>query len=222
MHKYLLFDIWGTLYNWSAAIENGLKAIIHFTKTNNLEALNAQYRDTYIKNPIIHWDIVWWELEHFKIMKNIFSQKENILDIFNTYKEASSKMMLLFPDVKDTLVRLRNKGYVLSILSNWRSIEQRRKLISWEIMQLFSYVLVSEDIDIMKPDKTIFDYICTKQWISPNKCIMVGDSLLDDIIPAINCGMDAILFNPNSDAINIDIKQFRSFSEIEWIIRQLK
>ena len=51
---------------------------------------------------------------------------------------------------------------------------------------------------IVKPDPKIFQIALQRLNIRPEHAIMIGDSLISDIKPALSLGMKAILFDPDN------------------------
>ncbi len=60
----------------------------------------------------------------------------------------------------------------------------------------FDFVITSEDARYNKPDPKIFEYAMNLLKRSPDKIVMVGDSLVDDILSADANGMHTIWLNP--------------------------
>lgn len=52
-------------------------------------------------------------------------------------------------------------------------------------------MLTSEEVGIEKPNPDYFQYVCKVHSIDPNKSLVVGDSLQDDIRGAVNYGITA-------------------------------
>lgn len=126
---------------------------------------------------------------------------------------------LFFEDnLIDTLKYLKNKGYIISIISNTCYYDEVmkecfKKVGIYDLIDDFTF---SYSIRLGKPNIEIFNEAIKKVGISPNECIMVGDSLDKDIKPAIDLGMKTIWLNLNeeiNDSIEPDI-EIKSLNDI--------
>lgn len=61
------------------------------------------------------------------------------------------------------------------------------------LMDLFTYRFTQDDFDITKPDPRYLERIAGACGVTPGECIMVGDRIDNDIIPARQLGMKAVL-----------------------------
>ena len=57
---------------------------------------------------------------------------------------------------------------------------------------LFDFVVTSEDVGCCKPHPTVFERALELERLSPNQMLMVGDSPVEDIRGAQQCGMPAV------------------------------
>jgi putative hydrolase of the HAD superfamily len=100
------------------------------------------------------------------------------------------------PGTFELLDDLHAKGYKLGILSNGFREVQHAKLHTSRIDAHIDCVVLSDEIDINKPDARIFRYAEQKVGTTAERCIMIGDNPLTDIAGALNAGWGAIWFNP--------------------------
>lgn len=61
------------------------------------------------------------------------------------------------------------------------------------LIDLFTYRFTQEDFDITKPDPRYLERIARACGIAPGECVMVGDRIDNDIIPARQLGMKTVL-----------------------------
>jgi len=61
------------------------------------------------------------------------------------------------------------------------------------LLDLFTYRFTQDDFDITKPDPHYLERITRACGVAPGECVMVGDRIDNDIIPARQLGMKAIL-----------------------------
>jgi HAD superfamily hydrolase (TIGR01549 family) len=105
-----------------------------------------------------------------------------------TYGLATRKTRW-FPDAKDTLAKLRNKGYKLGLISNthWRMLENSQK----EFRKFFDVITLSYELGYAKPHPLIFITTLKKLGVNANCCLHVGDDPIADIEGAKAVGMKA-------------------------------
>ena len=89
--------------------------------------------------------------------------------------------------------RLRKPG----IISNGFREVQHRKMASAGISDYFSAVVLSDDIEVNKPDRRLFDYALEVSGTRAEDSIIVGDNPLTDILGALRADWaQAIWYNP--------------------------
>ncbi len=98
----------------------------------------------------------------------------------------------VYPDVEPSLVRLREEGIRLAIISNWL----------WEAPELFHEVglsahfeqlVVSARLGYDKPHPEIFRHALALMDVSPDRALHVGDSYPADILGARAAGISPVL-----------------------------
>ncbi len=99
----------------------------------------------------------------------------------------------LHDDALTVLQELKNRGYRHYILSN-NFPELPDMVEEMGLNEYFDGCVVSARVGFDKPRKEIFDYAKNLAG-NPEKCIMVGDSPVDDIQGAKLAGFDTILVN---------------------------
>jgi len=96
----------------------------------------------------------------------------------------------LFPETNTVLALLRPKTK-LGIVTNGVKGLQRAKLNGSGLLHWFDPqgVAVSGEVDIGKPERGIFDWVCERLGVAPKDCLMVGDNPERDVQGGINAGM---------------------------------
>lgn len=92
--------------------------------------------------------------------------------------------------------RLRADGFRLGILSNGFKEVQYNKMKSSGLDDKFDTIVLSDDIEINKPDIRIYRYAEQKAGVGPDRCIMIGDNDSTDIAGALDAGWIAVWYNP--------------------------
>jgi len=81
-----------------------------------------------------------------------------------------------YPEVDPLLAALRERGYLLGIVTNGVPDLQRTKLAGSGLEKEFDAVAISGEIDCGKPDPGIFHHICRELGVAPEEAVMVGDN----------------------------------------------
>lgn len=102
----------------------------------------------------------------------------------------------LFSDALSTLAELRQRGYLLGIVTNrlWGGEPFHEDLRSIGLLDYFKmeHIAISGDLGLRKPNRRIFEYVLTALHVSPQETAMIGDSLSADILGAQPLGIYAI------------------------------
>ena len=101
------------------------------------------------------------------------------------------ELEILYPETKDVLKRLYDKGYKLGIIAN-QSAGSAKRLDDWGILKYFDVVCASAEEGVAKPDAEIFRRALAKADCAPQNAVMVGDRLDNDIVPAKEIGMKTV------------------------------
>ena len=98
----------------------------------------------------------------------------------------------LRPEIDGLLRRLRERGLKLGIVAN-QPQAARERLARAGIGDLFAYQGLSGLTGFSKPDPRAFEAAAEALGVASADCIMVGDRIDNDIVPAKALGMAAIL-----------------------------
>jgi putative hydrolase of the HAD superfamily len=98
----------------------------------------------------------------------------------------------VFCDVRQPLVRLRQRGLILIVLSNW-DISLRDVLGQLGLLSLLDGVLTSAQVGHPKPERAIFRAALDLAGVGPTEALHVGDSLALDVRGAERAGIAAVL-----------------------------
>ena len=118
------------------------------------------------------------------------------------YLTALSCKSILFEDALPLLDRLKNAGKRIFIITNGVTKVQRGRLNDSPMLPYLEEVFISEQMSVSKPQKLFFDLVAQKITnYSPERAIVIGDSLTSDIQGANNAGLDCIWLNQDN-AVN--------------------
>lgn len=116
---------------------------------------------------------------------------ENLLfELVDAWRTARA-LYPRFPEVDELLTALAAK-YKLGIVTNGVPDLQRAKIRGSNLAQHFQAVAVSGELNVGKPDKGIFEWVCQRLEVAPAECVMVGDNPERDVAGALNAGMRSV------------------------------
>ena len=85
----------------------------------------------------------------------------------------------ILPDVPEVLRKLRSRGLVLAVVSNW-DVSMHARLGELGLAGLVDVAVASSDAGASKPDPEIFEHTLGLIGVSPARALHVGDSPADE------------------------------------------
>ena len=120
------------------------------------------------------------------------SEIEKVKARFNFYYgENLCNISRLYPNVKETLENLKEKGYTLAVVTNKPTRHVQPVLAAFSIDHLFSEMLGGQSLPAIKPHPGPLYYLCGKFGVEPRQILFVGDSK-NDILAAHAAGCPAV------------------------------
>lgn len=137
-------------------------------------------REVYFPELIEHWS---W--------KNHPPMQE----LYDSFNFDFGKHIDLLPNAIELLTELKNRGYILGVITNGVSVLQNTKLDTAKIRDMFDVVVVSGDIGIYKPARGIYDYAIKQAGVKNEESLYIGDHPINDMQGAVGANMNAIRMN---------------------------
>lgn len=108
--------------------------------------------------------------------------------IYEALRVRTPDIRVLFEDALPTLAALKERGYLLGVVSNRHYggapfHEDLREMGLLDYIEL-RHMAISADLGIRKPNPDIFFHALNSLQVSPEEAVMVGDSLRGDIAGA--------------------------------------
>lgn len=213
-YKHLFFDLDHTLWDFDAnaratleqlhldlkLVDKGIHDFDLFYKNylQHNEVLWKRYRNGQIRQDELRIKRMWLTLLDFQVADEDLTRQLNEL-----FLQLLPTRTILFPDTKEVLQYLTDKGYNLHLITNGFELTQHAKLRHSGLAVFFKHVITSEGSESLKPQKEIFDYALNKTGAKVEESIMIGDTLDVDILGAMNAGMDQVHVNYNGSEQNI-------------------
>ncbi len=128
------------------------------------------------------------------------------------YGENICNRSLLYPNVKQTLLALKQQGFTLAVVTNKPTQHVLPVLKAFGIDQLFAETLGGQSLPAIKPHPGPLFYLCGKFGILPSELLFVGDSKNDILAArAAGCSVVGLTYGYN---YNIPIAD----SKPDWVL----
>jgi len=219
-YKVLLFDADDTLFDFKKTEEFALEDALNKIGVD----YNKEYHLSHYKE--INTNI-WKELEEGKIaLKKLKTERFkryfdrlgldfNHMDFANLYMESLGEGSFLFDNAKEIIEEL-SKNTRMAIITNGLSKVQDKRIRGSIISHHFEEIIVSEEVDITKPNPEIFQLTMSRiNYNDKSSVLMIGDSLASDIQGGINYGIDTCWYNPHAMENNRGITPTYEVSSLE-------
>jgi putative hydrolase of the HAD superfamily len=207
--KIVLFDLDNTLFDHYHSLRSAISAVqaryvslSTYVREDLIERYNGALQEAYDK--YLRKEITYDEADSMKVQifyKGLGLRQPNLEEMKEfraVYKDAYRKNRRATPGSVETLVRLRESGYRIAIVSNGQTEDQTAKAEAIGIRHLVDSIITSEEAGCCKPDRQIFRFAIdtiAKGATSPT-VYMIGDSADSDIKGALDAELDAILYSP--------------------------
>ncbi len=119
-----------------------------------------------------------------------------------------------FPDARPALLRARDAGLRVVAVSNWDvSLPEVLELVG--LAPLLDAVLTSAAVGAAKPAPAIFRYALELAGAPADGALHVGDSLVEDVLGARRCGIDAVLLSRSGEAPPASVPTISTLAMLE-------
>lgn len=151
--------------------------------------------ETGIENPSLDPDdsLRFWSHLYRSLLSEFGIQDEALVrTMYSTFSSTSSYK--LFDDVLPALEDLSRRGHRLGLISNFEKWLEEM-LVELEVGHHFEVSVISGIEGVEKPDPAIYRSAVERAGVAPEGCLHVGDSPANDVEPALEVGMKAVLLD---------------------------
>ncbi|WP_336041428.1 HAD-IA family hydrolase [Acinetobacter dispersus] len=193
-NKAVIFDLDQTLLDRTTSLIKFLTWQINF-----FQLISANDRELFIQRFLELDDNgkVWKDRVYENLIQEFSIQGHAKEILLTSYINDFNNFSCCFEHVENTVIQLKQQGYLIGLISNGRTPFQEHNFYALGLTEFFSSIIVSEAVGIRKPDPAIFLLSCQQLGVHPKDCIFVGDNELADIQGAKSVGMKTIFFHPN-------------------------
>lgn len=160
-----------------------------------MDSRQAQAGQTYECFPDIPMETVLTQL--FR-EKGVEENTENLgIQAAKLFRICSIEYIRLYPQVRQALARLREKGFRLWLLSNAQAVFTRGELALLGLNEAFDGIYLSSDYACRKPDSRFFRALLDGEGLNKENCLMIGNDRDTDIAGAKNMGLATLYLHTN-------------------------
>ena len=204
MSRYpiLLLDADNTLFDFNAGNRRAFAEVCRVCKLPDSDQLFHAYEKIN--------DELWGAFDRREVSKD-FVTLERYVRFFRSlgldrdpaqanrdYLDALGSKVFPLPHAEEVCRTLFERGHQLYIVTNAVASVQRRRLQSSIFAEWFTDAFISEEAGASKPDAAYYDYVRRQvPGITEVNTLVIGDSLVTDILGANNAGLPCCWFNPN-------------------------
>lgn len=120
----------------------------------------------------------------------------------------------LYPHVMETLVELKQRGYILTIASSRSHTSLAEYVENLKLSNIISYIIGAEDVINAKPDPEPVNRTLEKFGFKPEEAVVVGDTIFD-----IDMGRNA---GTKTCGVTYGNGSRESLSDADWLIDDFK
>lgn len=193
MLKAVLFDLDNTLVDFMRMKEACSDAAIHAMVEAGLPMREASAKKKLFKM----YESVG--IENQKIFEKFLKKMMGKIDYrilaagIAAYRRVKGGHLVPCPHVRETLVKLKEMGLKLGIVSDAPRIQAWLRLAEMNMIEFFDVVIALEDTGQKKPSSIPFRKAIGKLGAKPNEILFVGDNPNRDIKGAKAVGMHTAL-----------------------------
>ena len=213
--KAIIFDAYGTLFDVNSAAEkcrskigDKWESFANYWRKTQLEytwlrSLMGRHKDFWQ----ITEDSLDKSMQAFNINK---AMKNELLDLY--------KILSPYPEVKETLEKLKEKRYKLAILSNGTPALLNELVKSNGLQNLFDDIFSIEEVKIYKPSSKVYD-MPVKKYSIKNEEVAFLSANTWDVSGGGNYGFTSIWVNRNKNIFdNLDYKPSNEINNLKQFL----
>ena len=214
--KAIIFDAYGTLFDVNSAAEkckskigDKWESFANYWRKTQLEytwlrSLMGRHKDFWA----ITEDSLDKSMKAFNVSE---SMKNELLDLY--------KILSPYPEVKETLKKLKDKKYKLAILSNGTPALLNELVKSNNLQNLFDDIFSIEEVKIYKPSSKVYDMPIKKYNMKKEDAAFLSANTWD-VSGAGNYGYQSIWVNRNNNIFdNLDFRPKYQITDLNKLIQ---
>ena len=220
-YKHIFFDLDNTLWDFDKSSMLAFEKVFEQFDLINYGIPSAkEFHTSYF----VYNNQLWEQYRQGKIDKEFLKNERFRLplkdygiydeklahELGENYTELAATTVALVPNTMEVLTYLKEKDYKIHLITNGFLEVQSIKMKASGLDKMIDESFVSEVVGFKKPDHRIFHHAMKEVGGTTENCVMIGDDLSVDILPAKEIGMPHIYFNrkqiPHNEILDCEIK----------------
>ncbi len=208
-YQHLFFDLDHTLWDFE---KNSKQALLELYDSYAWESILNLPVDEFLQSYYQKNEEMWAlyrankidkaTLRHRRFAETFaiynYQHDDKVANFEKDYIHLAPQKTALFPGCMAMLQSLY-ANFSMHIITNGFEETQHIKLAKSGLSPFFDKIITSDKIGVNKPEAKIFVEAMRQAGADRKNSLMIGDSLLADIIGARNVGIDQVFFNPHSN-----------------------
>ena len=226
MIKAVIFDVDGTLYDYDTAHAAGYGALEAYAG-RELGMDRETFRGAYKKAMKDVSDSLGMAAAalhdrflRFQIMAENegFAYAPHVRAMTDAYWDTFMDAMVLRPGIREALRALRTDGRRLGIGTNMMIDHQLRKLERMGLLDMFDFIVSSEETLVEKPEPGFFRRCVEKAKAAPQECLFIGDDPELDYRGAVRAGLKGLWFRSGGGPAEGDIPFITDYAQLQTFL----
>lgn len=188
----IIFDLDNTLINRKAAfqayseqfIDRFVEVTDQTSRSELIEYIRIADQDGYRHKRELH--------EQYIRELTMKHPETNVDDLLHFWFAEFFKSTVLMQGAEEVLTTFKQQGIKLGLITNGSVHSQNSKLDQVKLRDYFDVIIISDDVQVKKPDKRIFDIALERLDAAAANTWYVGDHPINDIKGARDAGLSAV------------------------------
>ncbi len=202
MIKAVIFDLDNTLLDFKKMKEHGVRAAVRAMIEAGLDCDEEEAYDFIFE---IYYRKGWEYqviFDDFIKYKTAEISNKLLAAAIVAYRRAKEASLLVYPNVRRTLIHLIKHGIKIAVVSDAPGREAWMRIYYLNLHHVFDIVLTFDETKVHKPSPVPFKMALKQLDINPDEAIMVGDWPERDVVGASQVGIKTI-FARYGDTVDI-------------------
>lgn len=201
-YNALIFDIDKTLIDLEASLEETLLRTFDYFDCDvdegvllTYHSIFAQVDRLHVQGQLAHGDILYTVLDNFlRVLDGLDLPIDEFKDVFMGFY---CQTVVLMPGARRVLRKL-SRFYPIYCASNANRDMQELRLHYSGLLPYMQDIFTPGELECEKPNLKFFKECSIRIGLPPGDILFIGDSLTEDIHPALSFGMATMWFNPDN------------------------